>query len=410
MGNRKPKGYWENWENVEEELLEVIEELGDFPTSKQLRDMGNSSLAHAASKYHGSLREIKVEMGFNVSNKPSKYWTLWENVEKELRNVIEELGHFPTQNELKDLGYSSLILAIPRFNGTNEVRKRMGFDKIKNDRGYWKEWENVETEIKKIIKDNNLENFPTQKFLSKNGYGGLINGIAYFGGFYEVSRKCGIKHSQDRERDYWNDWDNVKSALEDITEDTGHLPTESELKSMGYGALVRAIQKHYGGTNNVRIKMGYPLNESPKGYWKNWDNLERELKEVIDEIGHFPTQKELKDIKRIDINGGIRHYGGMLAVREKMGIKELKRMPNGYWKDINNLLAEGRKFIEENSEFGDIPFHSTLVRLGYGSLSHAIVHHGGGYQSFRQKLREYMGQTSESQLEGLLETYVGGSE
>lgn len=59
----KPDGYWKNWKNFESELKQVIEELGHFPTQKELQKMGKGSICHAISDYHGGYREVRRKLG-----------------------------------------------------------------------------------------------------------------------------------------------------------------------------------------------------------------------------------------------------------------------------------------------------------------------------------------------------------
>ena len=67
------------------------------------------------------------------------------------------------------------------------------------------------------------------------------------------------------------------------------------------------------------------------GYWKKWDNLVKELEGIIEELGHFPTESELKDMNRQDIVSAIKyHWGGLISVKEKMG-HELTTKHSGYW-------------------------------------------------------------------------------
>jgi hypothetical protein len=77
--------------------------------------------------------------------------------------------------------------------------------------------------------------------------------------------------------------------------------------------------------------------EKPKGYWKDWNNIERELKQKIEENGgEFPI-----------LNGSLatsisRHHNGMNSVKERMGFVEeqepehvmLERLLTGYVRGV----------------------------------------------------------------------------
>ncbi|MBT7332048.1 hypothetical protein HN799_02140, partial [Candidatus Woesearchaeota archaeon] len=96
-----------------------------------------------------------------------------------------------------------------------------------------------------------------------------------------------------RPKGYWKDFSNLESELEPIIEELGHFPTQSELQELGKSSIINGIQVYYSGMNAVREKMGYGSLKKPNGYWKEFSNLESELDPIIEELGHFPTQKEL---------------------------------------------------------------------------------------------------------------------
>jgi hypothetical protein len=58
MKNRKPKGYWENFDNVKDEILPLIVKYGRFPSNKEMTIEGRSSLARFIGKYHGGILEV----------------------------------------------------------------------------------------------------------------------------------------------------------------------------------------------------------------------------------------------------------------------------------------------------------------------------------------------------------------
>ncbi len=59
----KPKGYWQDFNNVRSELEQIVEELGKFPSSAEIRQK-KSTLIYAIEKYHGGLIKIKIKLGY----------------------------------------------------------------------------------------------------------------------------------------------------------------------------------------------------------------------------------------------------------------------------------------------------------------------------------------------------------
>ena len=66
------------------------------------------------------------------------------------------------------------------------------------------------------------------------------------------------------------------------------------------------------------------------GYWQDTTNLERELKPIIEKLGHFPTQDEIYEEKRYDISSAISRLGGYNKVRMNLNF-EMGRNPTNYW-------------------------------------------------------------------------------
>ena len=64
---------------------------------------------------------------------------------------------------------------------------------------------------------------------------------------------------------------------------------------------------------------------------------------------------------------------------EKMATKT---KPQGYWKDLDNILAEARKIMGEHG-FEKLPGQQRLSTLGYSSLANAIIKHHGGFRRVR---------------------------
>ena len=76
---RKPKSHWGKIDNVKLELDTIIEELGRFPKAGEIKEI-NNSLCTVIYKYHGSLTQVKIQLGY---------------ADKEmavLKEILEELG------------------------------------------------------------------------------------------------------------------------------------------------------------------------------------------------------------------------------------------------------------------------------------------------------------------------------
>ena len=86
----------------------------------------------------------------------------------------------------------------------------------------------------------------------------------------------------------------------------------------------------------------------PNNYWKDFANVERELREVEKKLGHFPTQKELMEMGRSSLVFAIGNYHkGINAVRERFGLKNMVVMI-----PFCRTVEEGKKVLRELKKNG----------------------------------------------------------
>lgn len=116
------------------------------------------------------------------------------------------------------------------------------------------------------------------------------------------------------------------------------------------------------------------------GYWKNFDNLKKELlqlNEARGQMGIMPTAEELRQLDRGDIQKAIsKYHGGFQTVAERLGLDYRKKRA-GYWHDFENLKAELFTFIRDHGTPGVMPTKAELEAAQQRILSWAIDYHGG---------------------------------
>lgn len=188
---KRPSEY-RNLSNTLSEMKRVVDELGYFPTAKELYKRRFHGLVKCVYKHHGGLNKLRELMGYELEQKPPKYWKNFSNVEETLKLISKDLGHFPTQDELKKRGYGSLRCVIAKYHGgLNSVKERLGFDIIKKSNHYWQNFDNIRRELEPIIEK--LGHFPTQKELCKIGRADLLSAIVKkHGGLYKIRELLGI--------------------------------------------------------------------------------------------------------------------------------------------------------------------------------------------------------------------------
>ena len=106
------------------------------------------------------------------------YWTE-ERVITDLKAIIEEIGRFPVDNDLRSLNRFDLRVAIEKHGGISRFRKLMNHEK-KNSHINWTE-KGVLEELETMI--INLGYLPTGPQLKKLKRGDLLNAINKYGGY-----------------------------------------------------------------------------------------------------------------------------------------------------------------------------------------------------------------------------------
>lgn len=438
MIERKPRKWTE--EKIISELKNVIEQLGHFPKAEELRATGRSGLLCVLRK-KGTYYYQKL-LGFD-GRKPELYWIgKTDELEKEIKSVIDEIGEFPTSDFLREINRTDILTGI-RQNGLtfNYYREKFGFKRIERDKNYWKNWDNLVNELKPLIKDNV---FPHETEIRKILGGGCTRSIRYFGGGAEVCKKLGCTRSYfstARDGHYLRSYNelvfdeflfskSIQHEVDGLISATHNYRYDFKIGDIYFE--IWGIDQNHSGTINqqYRIKrekkeklykelglklisielevfkksfeemekyfcelmsnLGFDISQNKCDYGlevinhrKKWDEnkIIEELKEVISQIGRFPRQKDLK----VDLSGAIANYGGFNYFAPKMGYKcKLQK----YWND-EKIIGELYKI---GKEMGYFPTNKEIKLLN-NSLYHAITRHGG-----MTKYRKMMDAKSKRQL------------
>jgi len=167
------------------------------------------------------------------------------------------------------------------------------------------------------------------------------------------------------------------------------LPSAGELRKHGYSALNNAIHRYYGGMNQFRTTLGQQNPDTkPPGYWQKEENVLAEARQAMEEHGWaiLPSNKELRKHRYSSLNDAMcKYHGGIQNIRTKLGQQNPNTKPQGYWKSLENTIAETRQAMAEQG-WSALPSSNDLKKHGYSSLSAAIIKHHGGIRTFRTKL------------------------
>ena len=146
---------------------------------------------------------------------------------------------------------------------------------------YWKSLENTLYEAKKVMKEHNLDKFPTQKKLNElkcSSLGNVIN--KYHGGSINFRKKHFGEKGVTKPNGYWhsleNTIDEAKKLMEEHNYDT--LPSSDKVRELGFGPLRTAISRYHGGLRNFREILNQEL-----GIKSNKEHLTEVWKKYISE-------------------------------------------------------------------------------------------------------------------------------
>lgn len=214
-----------------------------------------------------------------------------ERILEELKTIKNEIGHFLTLTELYELGCADLYVAIDNHGGINM--------------SHWTE-ESVLKELKKIKSETG--HFTMTRELYELDRSDLSNAIGNHGG---------INKFKEHFVGYWT-YKTTIEELKGVMIEIGHFPTVAELRTLGRGDLLGAINKH-GGINRFKALFGEEVKPRfPNGYWTDETIIEG-LRTIKNMIGHFPTPKELSAMGRSDLRSAINKHGGINRFLQLIG-------------------------------------------------------------------------------------------
>lgn len=159
-----------------------------------------------------------------------------------------------------------------------------------------------------------------------------------------------------RKIDYWND-KTIATEIENIIKSLGEFPTAKQLLKLNLSSLSGAIITH-GGYRKFANLLGYK--SQTKKY--SLEYVIESIKEIKNQVGHFPHDRELQEMNKSDLSGLIKRHGGYGYFKELIeGARDKK--PFGYWNDEDNIIKELKFIIAKLNRF---PKYQELGPLAKG--------------------------------------------
>ena len=352
---RKPNGYWKNIDNVKRELQPIIDKLGRFPSNNEMIKEIGSSLPRYIMKYHGGILHLSQKMGLNnydesIGRSTQGTWKKEDVVDIFLKILKKkELNHFPSRNDLKDMGedvYVGITQTFKTYKNFKIHIRSLGYDfSDKSKEVYWNP-QRINQELTKII--NELGYFPSQTELDERGLSTIRRLLSENPSLKEPFLKKYStkprKYTTPKESGYWLSKENIKKETLKVYSRFGRIPPTKELIELGYGSLHQHISKL---DNDFLEKVDY-FNDSILLITKDGDRVRSNYELLFDNFLSFNNIKhETEGVISKDINKGYL-YDFKLNLNKTIVYVEVW----GYTRERTDFEKEyGKKRLKKEKEY-----------------------------------------------------------
>jgi superfamily II DNA or RNA helicase len=189
-----------------------------------------------------------------------------------------------------------------------------------------------------------------------------------------------------RKSESWTESE-IMEELSSVAKKLKKFPSSKDLLKLKKFDLSVAVSRN-GGYPYFALKLGYPLKEKPKGFWKNPENVKSELQRVYDAKGYIPSGRGLEDMGLSTLAGSISKLGVYKEVVRGFGFPyEDKQTEPGTWSDKEKFKKElalvcGKEGVLPQTQFlrdkkrNDL---ITVIKKEYGSFFKASQSLGLSY-------------------------------
>lgn len=135
----------------------------------------------------------------------------------------------------------------------------------------------------------------------------------------------------------------IEREVKEIISLLGHFPSKGDLTDMQKGALSSAIQKR-GGFVEWSKRLNIPRAVA-KSEWDE-ERIESETKAFAAKVGHFPSTSELKNAGRHDLSNILCKRGGMAYWSNRLGLPRQHSDSDTGWEgeEAVKQILEGKGF------------------------------------------------------------------
>jgi hypothetical protein len=224
-----------------------------------------------------------------------------------------------------------------------------------------------------------LKRIPTTGELKALGRKDIVSGISKYHSMKVVYEIFDQQPSRVDLSDL-EDWELFSTEFNKVIAELEEYPSLDQLQKHGKSYLRRAATKYHGGLLGVREKLGVPPEAKPDGFWHNPENILNEAKVIVQEYGYLPSSRQLQKRGNSSLVANVAaHYPGKFTGLRQDLDLELLRRKVGYWQDTNNVTQHVDQIIEH---WGYLPGKTELEESGYSEVVSGIEKHHGGLRGY----------------------------
>ena len=382
----KPRPKKEDFGDPRQHLIafvkELMGELGHFPKKTELQERKLWWVFDWAREECGGMPGLRKAVGAKEFRRGEKSLRSWNNFRAELLALKEELGHEPSWAEIESLGRHDILVSSRHHGGMVSIRRKLGWKILQEDReelARLKTWPHFRKRMDSIIERNNGA-FPTHACLCSLGERRMCSAARKFGGLPAVSVVMGFEPRRRQGAVSWKSWGRTRAELEKIEEKLGYPPSWDQILDETSPGFMRALAVHHGGMNAVRERMGWPILYC-KGRFPDWEAFRSEAVSIIYVFGGLPSGKRLPKLGYGPFASAVKDFGGMNAVRLRLGLSVNSRrgsLSYKHWKNVESKLAGLTEKLGVFPPYAITQAHSGLIS--------AIYKYHGGYPAVRARM------------------------
>ena len=182
-----------------------------------------------------------------------------------------------------------------------------------------------------------------------------------------------------RPNGYWEKWENIEKEIFLLINNEKIKANEEERefdntiwpsKKLFQPTLYKHLSLH-GGAKKIANKLGLFYSRKEKDYWKDLKNLKKEITKAQKNLKISSKYMPFKSQVDPPLRYGIETHGGIVAVRDKLGLKEQEF--EGKWDNIKILFDEIRVDI---NDIGGHPNEMPRAKALRPSIAKAVQKHG----------------------------------